>query len=464
MDNNTIKSWRHWLGCASLMTLQSLNSAQAAESLAIIGKDDWLFLRSEILLPTDRSGEAESIGLINKFNKLLSQNGIQLVMVLVPVKMRIYQEHLPANAQISADMAGHYDRLLKDLQSTGVSVVDLNTPFLSSPQRIADDPLYYRLDGHWSFSGVRLAAEAVRETLQNNPALKKALSETPVVGYERKISKRKKISRARDLITLLPPQAGPFAMEYFSPSSVVRTQPIDAANLPVAGITVQGSSFSQDWSGFVDSMRYELQRDILNVSIPATIGSWYGMESYLSSDAFQNSRPKIIIWERPEYTLRAPPDFKYQDARYMSNNSEWLLHVAAWLQKECQPAAAKPRITRRGLAANAAASSGEQLITGPTQDNEYIEIDFDRALDAGNYFTARVSASGGEHLTLEGVTSGGSNHRQLIKVEGDQKPHLIKAPLLNGEGRGFVKLRIYPGRTQSFNLQAPKVCQLAQGV
>ncbi|TXT35302.1 MAG: hypothetical protein FD135_4984 [Comamonadaceae bacterium] len=377
IKNCCVNTWRY---AAILFGVFGMVSVHAAESLGFVGKNDWLFLRSELSSPAEAAAYAETISLIGRFNKVLAANGISMVVMMVPVKVRVYAEHLPNNIKLNDYTVGNYERINKALQAAGVTVIDLNTPFLNSPLRNSDSPLFYRLDGHWSLIGAKLAAETFKAGIEANPMLKKALDATPEVAFQMNIGKRKLPTKVRDLMALIPPNSGNFEPERFTPVSVIRAREQNEANRVPSGITVQGSSFSQEWTGFVDALRFVLQRDILNVSVTANIGSWFGMESYLSSDAFQNNAPKMLIWERPEYTMRAPPNFKFQDARYASNNTEWLLRASAWAQPTCKPSTVSAQVMPVGLAANGAHLKDGNIVTGPTSDKEFFELSFDKPL------------------------------------------------------------------------------------
>jgi len=381
-----------------------------------------------------------------------------MAVTIVPLKARLYAEFLPNNIKLSDYMAGSYEGMFKALQTAGVTVIDLNTPFLNSPLRDSETTLFYRLDGHWSYTGSKLAADTLKAGIDANPVLKKALDATPEVAYQRNVEKRKRLSKAVDLVALVPPNSGAFAPEHVSWVRVLRNQEQKEANQVPIGITVQGSSFSGEWTGFVDALRFVLQRDILNVSVPAHIGSWVGMESYLSSDAFQNNAPKLLIWERPEYTMRAPPNFQYQDARYASNNTEWLLRASAWVQATCKPSTVTVKVMPVGLAARATNSNDESIVTGATSDNEFIEFSFDKPIQKLDYLAARVTVAGSKTLTLEASGAGEASRRFTLNYPGDDAPHALKAPLPTN-GRGFTKLRMYPGKSQSFAIQGLKVCR-----
>jgi hypothetical protein len=447
------------LKCAAILSSALCTSfAFGSEPLGIVGKNDWLFLRSELSGPAEAARTVETIALISRFNRVLVANGISMAVVMVPVKVRLYAEYLPENVKLNAYMTGNYDRMSKALQAAGVVAIDLNSPFLNSPLRVSETPLFYRLDGHWSLVGAKVASEILKAGLDANPMLKIAIDKTPEVAFHMDIGKRKLPSKGLDLISLVPPNSGPFAPERISPITVTRAKGQIEASRAAIGIAVQGSSFSQDWTGFVDALRFALQRDILNVSVPAHIGSWVGMESYLSSDAFQANPPKVLIWERPEYTMRAPPDFQFQDARYKSNNVEWLLRASAWVQATCKPSSVSAKFMSVGLLARGVNVNDGNIATGPTDENEYIELTFDKPIQKLDYLAARVTAPGTKTLILEGSGPGEATRRFTLTLAGDEVAHALKTPLPSSN-RGFTKLRLFPGKSQSFSLQGLKICR-----
>lgn len=453
-----------WLSCTLLAGTLGVATVHGEETTeGIVGKNEWLFNKYEVLRSTDATQTAKSIELIGRFNKVLKANGISLALTMVPLKMRIYSENLPDSVKLTDYMAGNYDQINKGLQAVGVAFIDLNTPFMSSPKRNSDTPLFFRLDSHWNLTGAMLGAETIKAGIDANKALKGALDATPEVGYKISVGKRKLPSKGRNLLAVLPPNSGPFSPEQFTPVSVTRAQALSENSHPPIGITVAGSSASQGWTGFVDALRYVLQRDILNVSVNGLIGAWVGMESYLRSDAFQENAPKLLIWEWPESTMHAPPDFQYQDPRNVSNNTEWLLRASAWVQAACKPSTVTTKVVAVGLAANRSNLNDGNIVTGPTSENDFIEISFDKPIQKLDYLAARVTAAGSKTLILEGSGPGETTRRFTLTVAGDEAAHTLKYPLPSNS-RGFTKLRIYPGKSQSFALQGLKICRQPEDI
>ncbi|MBC7489764.1 MAG: hypothetical protein H7240_07110 [Glaciimonas sp.] len=453
-NHNTSK----WL-CKSFLTVAiGITNAYGADTLGIVGKNEWLFVRSEILGPADLQPTVQSMDLIGRINKSLVTNGIAMAVTTVPMKMRLYAQHLPDNIIFNDFMSGNYENMSKSLLAAGVTFIDLNTPFMSSPIRNSDTPLFYRLDGHWSYPGAMLAAETIKTAIDANPTLKKALNATPEVAYKMTVNKRSLPSKARELIALIPPNSPIYAPERYTPFNVARAQPLSKSDSSQSGITMVGSSSAQEWTGFLDMLRHQLQRDILNVSVAADKGAWYAMESYVRSDAFQNNPPKLLFWERAEYTMRAPPNNQNQDARFRSDNTEWLLRTSAWVQADCKPSKINARVMPTGLAANAANLQGKDVVTGPTNDNDFIEISFDKPIDKLDYLSVRTATGGSNSLVLEASGSGAPTRRFTMEVAGDGALHNLKTPLPSKE-TGYFTVRIFPGKSTAFVFKGLQVCR-----
>jgi alginate O-acetyltransferase complex protein AlgJ len=330
------RTFQH-LACAALATLTlGISNAQAADAVPVLfGKNDWLFTPYEFAQTSDAADTQATVQLFQKANKLFERKGIALALVIVPSKIRIHSDQLPDSKPVDNYTANKYENAVKELRAGGVNVVNLSQPFLASPHRTSDTPLYLRLDTHWSPSGAMLAGETIKATIDSTPALKAALDATPVAAYTLAYSAKKSITRARDLVHYLPKEQQTFSPEQVLNFKVARTTASQASLQgagDAVGITVIGSSYTNKNTGYPDAIRFTLQRDLLDISIPVDQGPWVGMDAYLKNDAFKTNPPKLIIWEIPERELRSPPNAKFRDARYVIDNNEWLTRIAALLK------------------------------------------------------------------------------------------------------------------------------------
>ncbi len=433
----------------------------AQQGTTIMGQDDWLFYQYEMTDSSHLNSENTSLGLIAKLNRQLRDNGIHLVVSMVPLKMRVYSEHLPDTIKISDYMRDSYTRMTGVLATGQVHVVDLNTAFLSSPKRTAETPFFFRLDTHWAPTGAMLAAETIQAGIQANPAARNALATVPEEKFNIAYGKRKYRSKGRDLAEQLPPGSRTYPIELVTPVNISRAQPAKEdllGNRLPAGVSLVGSSYSHEWTGFADALRYVLQRDVLSVSVGADRGSWVGMESYLRDDSFQTKAPAVLLWELPERDMKAPPDYGFRDARYHMDNTEWLLRVSALVQGKCSPAATRAQVGVAGLAGKSAQLKGNDLVSGPTSEQDFVEINFDKPLDKLDYLSAQLTLNGPKSVTLEGIGVGAAARRVVVGVAGDDAPHAFKVPLPSA-GKGFTKVRLFPGKSNGLTLQGLQICR-----
>lgn len=445
------------VACASI-------PVRAAEPPGFIGKNEWLFYRYEFADPADAQDTQASLQLLQKINKLFERKGIALALVIVPSKVRIYADQLPAGMKLSAYTDEKYDSIAKTLRAGHVNVVDLNRPFLNSALRIGDTPLFLRLDTHWAPSGVVLAAETVKAAIDASPVLKAALAATPEEKYTLTWAKQKVNKKERDLIRYLPPNSPVFAPEQVLPFKVVRTRATKADLLNTGdevGITAIGSSYSAAVSGFPDGLRYALQRDILNISIPVTQGPWVGMESYLRDAAFQTKKPKLIIWEIPEREMRSPPNYQFREARYISDNSEWLLRIAALAEDVCEPSPVKVTLVPGGLVANAASLQQGGFSAAATKDGDFVEMQFDAPLERLDYLVATISNKDAIDHVFEAFGDQLASRKFVVPVADDGGAHRIKLPLPPAASgtKGFTKARIFPGAGAGFSVKDVRICR-----
>jgi alginate O-acetyltransferase complex protein AlgJ len=325
-------------GFCTMMAL-SLACQVLAQPTGMVGKNDFLFYRYEMAQTSDASDTQASLHLLEKMNRQLAQNGVTLALVLVPSKVRIYFDYLPSGVKLDSWTDGKYDAALQFLRAQNVAAVDLNRAFLKSPLRLSDTPLFLRLDTHWSPAGAMVAAQTIRAEIEQNAVLKRAWQATPEVAHDLTWATTKVNKRERDLVKQLPKGAPEFAIEQVLPFKVTRRQASQSGLLQEGdsvGVTAIGSSYTDVATLYPDALRYALQRDLLDISIPVLRGPWVGMAAYLQDAAFQRSRPQLLIWEIPERELRSPPNYRFREERYISDNQEWLLRASAWVQKECQ--------------------------------------------------------------------------------------------------------------------------------
>ena len=134
---------------------------RASNDEVLIGRDDWLYLKGEETLGDYRGQFLFEPHGLNRYERILEarvrsfeQSGVTHLWAIVPNKVAIHPEHLPASVR---DAAGErrLDQLLSHLEDrSSVEVVDFRRPLLEVE---GEALLYHRNDTHWNDRGVFLA-------------------------------------------------------------------------------------------------------------------------------------------------------------------------------------------------------------------------------------------------------------------------------------------------------------------
>lgn len=136
------------------------------------GKDDWLFYKTQ----TDGSPIADYQGTghfsnkkmskmlqcLSKIKNDLNSKGIQLIVMLIPNKERIYGNKMPHSIQI-IDTLSRTDVLVKYLQRKGFN--DILYPKHEMLKNRDNFYLYYKYDSHWNYLGAFIAEQQLLDKL-----------------------------------------------------------------------------------------------------------------------------------------------------------------------------------------------------------------------------------------------------------------------------------------------------------
>jgi alginate O-acetyltransferase complex protein AlgJ len=134
------------------------------------GKDGWVFFRKDIdfLNAGDLNSQPAKTNpfpSLVEFNKFLKKRNIAMLFVAVPDKAEVYFEKLPRKSPSDAlTIINPYSRkFLKDMQDSGIEVIDLLPLFLSAKNDDAKykEGIYQKQDTHWTDRGLEIAAQAI---------------------------------------------------------------------------------------------------------------------------------------------------------------------------------------------------------------------------------------------------------------------------------------------------------------
>lgn len=267
----------------------------------VIGRDGWLFTSEEFAVKRDdQSNYANNLNYLNHVIDTLDQQKVTVLVVPIPAKSRLYKKYLPDGLLWPAARQSLYPHLITDLGQSNVHFVDLNTAF--SAATTPASLLFLKTDTHWTPYGAETAARAIAESVQHLN-----IDLGPRQTFERSVASP--TSHDGDLRKYVPLGA---AIDRLIPPDIIET-PFVAAKGPghdtdlfgdiSLPITLVGTSYSANpkW-GFAALLKQSIGIDLLNAADEGQ-GPFTTMQSYLKSDAFKNTPPKLIIWEIPERFL-----------------------------------------------------------------------------------------------------------------------------------------------------------------
>ncbi|HEY8189296.1 MAG TPA: hypothetical protein VIF12_01320, partial [Micavibrio sp.] len=124
----------------------------------LVGKDGWLFTREEFDYYPDADKQIkEKIDYITQVRDTLAQQDIDLVVVPVPAKSRIYADKL-GRYKFPSYKQNIYTDFVKSLQERQISVADILPEMQGAA---AQDQLFLKGDTHWMPAGAAVAANAI---------------------------------------------------------------------------------------------------------------------------------------------------------------------------------------------------------------------------------------------------------------------------------------------------------------
>jgi len=272
----------------------------------IVGKDGWLFSSEEFQdQPEQLQALTQNIAYISWARQRLLEKNIQLLVVPIPAKARVYREYI-GSAQPSPNHQSLYAQFVTALKRENVVVADSLLAMRQYKKRADnpfEEPLYLRTDTHWSSEGAYVVAEQVASTLRQEFGqleLNEKAFTTETVG--------KKMHQG-DLINFLPmtPWFDKFLpkmdeIRLFKTYSATNESSLFSDN--TINIALIGTSYSasSDWN-FNGSLKHTLSADLANFSEPGR-GPMAPMVRFLDQHLATLPHLSVAIWEIPERYLQ----------------------------------------------------------------------------------------------------------------------------------------------------------------
>lgn len=262
---------------------------------AVAGSNGWLFTDEE--LTNHQNFDANltaSINEVSRVQKILDGQGITLVPVILPDKARVYHDQMKHVR--SSRVEGRYDKLISGLIAKGVTPVSAR---IVMTENKSFGPTFMMHDTHWSPFGARLVADKVASQV-HDLQIEKLDVVTTENGAERFEGDLLQYAPTGGLRALIGP-----SLQVIQRFQTRVEKGSDLFAQQTTDVVLIGTSFSakSDWH-FEGFLKQALSADVLNFAISGQ-GPFVPMWSYLKSEAFRTSPPKLVIWEIPErYTTQ----------------------------------------------------------------------------------------------------------------------------------------------------------------
>jgi alginate O-acetyltransferase complex protein AlgJ len=265
-----------------------------AETGAIIGKNGWLFTSEEFEVSDNfLDNLSQSATEIARVSAIMKQKGIALIPVIVPDKSEAFADMLRTARPVEIETRRAH--VMSLLAARNVAAIDALGAIKAAKTGFIKD------DTHWSPTGSRavaefIAAHAAILDVDLTPATV-TTTQGPAVDFD------------GDLLQFVPSGAfraalGPAQNQIESYTTSVESAGglFGETDIDVALI---GTSFSAkpEWN-FAGFLQDALGAEVLNFAIEGQ-GPFKPMQAYLASETFQNTPPKLVVWEIPaRYTSK----------------------------------------------------------------------------------------------------------------------------------------------------------------
>ncbi|MBD9416653.1 alginate O-acetyltransferase [Pseudomonas sp. PDM16] len=280
----------------------------------VIGRDGWLFT-SEEFKPAIKPNQVEdNWKLISGVRDELQRRGIQLQVVLLPAKARLYPEFVAEQRPVAQQQA-LYDQARERLDQLGLQGADL---FDVLEDGKSQGLVFLRTDTHWTPLGAELAARAVAEDL-----LQRKLWQQGELSYDtRKVGSE---THKGDLLSYLPldpyfaamqPAKEPLEKRLTEQSGEGGGDDLFGDSAPQVALVGTSYSANPKWN-FVGALRQALGSDLYNYAEDGH-GPLVPMLRLLAKGEEETRDLKLVLWEVPERYLTLSSDLSEFDPQWLA--------------------------------------------------------------------------------------------------------------------------------------------------
>ncbi len=262
------------------------------------GDTGYLFLKYDYV--TSYRNDPNALAYLERFAKVLKENGTQLAMVVLPARAMVHHESLKdVRPYPFEDGYRNYLQGIDELRSLGIVVPDLATPLIALDSQEA---VYFRQDHHWTPEGARAVAQELAKALQDNQVYQELpkkefttefIATEPFLGtYKERIEAVCESKTPIDPINMYETKEVTHKR-----TSSLQTDLFADENIPVVLVgTSFGDIRSFNFDGFLSEA---LSTEVLNLA-KSSSGQFGSPLGYLADEKVRQtvSNPNILIWER----------------------------------------------------------------------------------------------------------------------------------------------------------------------
>lgn len=258
--------------------------------LTIQGAEDWLF-RTEVDLDTTFTLDEAVYAALERMVQRLNARGTQVLLLDLPRRGLLTADKLLPADRSRYDQRtalANYRKALQRFRDIGFMVPDYGHLI----EKADGTDYFFRRDGHWTPDGARRTADLIADTVKKTPLYEKLRKK----GFAtRKVG----LQRHPGVLAIVASQicGGHYPSEVVDGWSTAPLENNPFDDDPIPEVAVVGTSFSASPAyHFMGFLQQALQTDVLNGAIAG--GNFDGaLTQYLPSETFQESPPKLLIWE-----------------------------------------------------------------------------------------------------------------------------------------------------------------------
>ncbi|GEM49064.1 alginate O-acetyltransferase AlgX-related protein [Deinococcus cellulosilyticus] len=281
--------------CAAALQESSYRPEDTWAMLAGQGKDGWLFGRGDYSTGSTLNYSKE---VLRELSETFKAQGIQLVIVDVPSRLLLSQQHLDMERLVpfNADrIRNTYADLHDELNEIGIIAPNL----LEDGFKYTQGPYFQKTDHHWTTEAAKHVAGLIAAEIKKLPAYAE-MQKTEYTLESKPLGNNGSYARMANNICNTT-----FPDETINVYTAVPKTEGDLLSGDEPDVVLLGTSFSHRREfttddTFPEALKFELQTDVLNAAVEGGM-SFGAMESYLMSDSYKNHKPKVIVWENNFY-------------------------------------------------------------------------------------------------------------------------------------------------------------------